>query len=44
MGSGTTALVALKNARDFIGIELQPYYIEIAKARLSPYLGQNRLV
>lgn len=44
LGSGTTGLVALKNGRDFIGIELQPYYIEIAKARLSSHLGQNRLI
>jgi DNA modification methylase len=42
-GAGTTGLVALKNARDFIGIEIQPQYIDIAKQRLSSYLGQKRL-
>lgn len=34
-GSGTTGLVALRNNRSFIGIELNPDYIEIAKKRLS---------
>lgn len=43
MGAGTTALVALKNARNFIGIELNPEYIKIANKRLSPYLSQKRL-
>ena len=31
MGAGTTALVAKRNARNFIGIELNPEYIEIAR-------------
>ena len=36
MGSGTTGMVALQNQRNFIGIELNPVYIEIAeKHRLS---------
>lgn len=34
-GSGTTGCVALKNGRDFIGIELNPEYVEIAKRRTS---------
>ncbi len=33
-GSGTTGVVALRHKRDFIGIELNPEYIEIAKSRL----------
>jgi len=36
-GSGTTGLVAALNDRYFIGIELQPYYIHIAKERLARY-------
>ncbi len=34
LGSGTTAVVALKNRRHFLGIELNPEYCEIAKNRL----------
>jgi len=35
MGSGTTALVAKKLNRHFLGIELNPAYIEIANRRLQ---------
>ena len=35
MGSGTTALVAQKLARKWIGIELNPKYIEIIKRRTA---------
>ena len=35
IGSGTTAIVALKNDRNYIGIELNPEYIEIANRRIS---------
>lgn len=31
MGSGTTAMVALENQRNYIGFELNPEYIEIAQ-------------
>lgn len=34
-GSGTTAVVALKHNRDFIGIELLPEYIEIINKRIN---------
>lgn len=34
-GSGTTGLVAQENGRDWIGIELNPDYIEIANSRLN---------
>jgi len=34
-GSGTTGLVAVKLGRNFIGIELNPEYIKIAKKRLA---------
>jgi len=38
MGSGTTALVARKYNRQFIGSELNSEYIEIATKRLAlPY-------
>lgn len=35
MGSGTTAIVAKKLGRNFVGIELNPQYIKIAEARIK---------
>jgi site-specific DNA-methyltransferase (cytosine-N4-specific) len=35
LGSGTTAEVALKMGRRFLGIELNPEYVEIARRRLE---------
>ena len=35
LGSGTTAMVALRNGRSAIGCELNPEYVEIAKKRIS---------
>jgi len=43
MGSGTTALVALRNNRNFIGIELNQQYIDIAYNRINHVLHQERL-
>lgn len=34
-GTGTTGLVALRNNRNYIGIELNPEYIEISEERLK---------
>ena len=42
-GSGTTGIVALKQNKQFIGIELNKEYIEIANRRLKPYLEQRKL-
>jgi len=42
-GAGTTGLVALKQNKKFIGIELNPEYIKIAEARLKPFTEQRRL-
>lgn len=42
-GAGTTGLVALKQCKKFIGIELNPEYIEIANKRLKPYLEQSKI-
>ena len=39
MGAGTTAVVARKLNRNFIGIELNPEYIKIANKRLRNELG-----
>jgi site-specific DNA-methyltransferase (adenine-specific) len=35
MGSGTTAVACTQIGRDYLGIELRPEYVEIAKARLA---------
>jgi len=43
LGSGTTALVALKLGRKFIGIEQNSDYIKIAEERLKPFLEQSKL-
>jgi hypothetical protein len=42
-GAGTTALVSLKLNRRFIGIELNPDYVEMAEKRIKPYLEQTKL-
>lgn len=43
LGSGTTGVACAKLNRNFIGIELNPEYIEIAEKRLKPYLEQEML-
>jgi DNA modification methylase len=35
-GAGTTGAVAIKNGRTYIGCELNPEYIQVAKNRLDP--------
>jgi DNA modification methylase len=39
MGAGTTAVVAKKQDRHYLGIELNPAYVEIVKTRLQKELG-----
>lgn len=34
-GSGTTGVVSLRNGRNFIGIELNPDYVSLAKSRIE---------
>jgi site-specific DNA-methyltransferase (cytosine-N4-specific) len=41
VGSGTTAEIALKAARRFVGVELNPEYVDIAKGR---FLARSRLL
>ena len=43
MGSGTTALVSLKQNKKFIGIEICQKYIDIAYKRIMPYLEQTKI-
>lgn len=42
-GAGTTGVVALKLNRNFIGIDLNPEYIELSRKRLKPFLEQGKL-
>ena len=42
MGSGTTALVALKNHRDFVGIEINPAYVDMSRKRIQTI--QSKLI
>ena len=35
MGSGTTGVAAIKNNRNFIGIEIDSVYFDIAKERIN---------
>jgi site-specific DNA-methyltransferase (adenine-specific) len=43
MGSGTTAVSAIKSERKFVGYEISPEYISLAEKRLKPYLTQTKL-
>jgi DNA modification methylase len=43
LGSGTTAVAALKTGRNFIGIEIDPKYCEIAQKRVDAELAQTKL-
>ncbi|MDE0118899.1 MAG: site-specific DNA-methyltransferase [Bdellovibrionales bacterium] len=46
MGSGTTAVVGLKNGRKFVGYEINEDYVKIASERISnlqPSLFQNNI-
>ena len=42
-GSGTTGLVAKKLGRDFVGIDNNPEYCELAKKRLGGWIQQKTL-
>lgn len=44
MGSGTTALVATRLGRKFIGTELNPEYINIAETRISQEMVQMKFL
>jgi site-specific DNA-methyltransferase (adenine-specific) len=41
MGSGTTAIAALDNDRDYIGIELSKDYVATARARINKHLRER---
>jgi len=44
MGSGTTGIAAVLEGRDFIGIELNAEYLEIAERRIAEAQKQPRLI
>jgi len=37
MGSGTTAIAALKSNRNYVGFEISEEYITLTKQRVKPY-------
>lgn len=43
MGSGTTAVSAIKTERLFVGYDISQEYIDLAKKRLKPFLEQTSL-
>lgn len=43
MGTGTTAVAAIEEKRNWIGSEISQEYINIANKRLQPYLDQQTL-
>jgi len=43
IGSGTTAIACLKLNKSFVGIEREDEYIQIANARIKPFLNQTKL-
>ena len=43
MGTGTTAVAAIEEKRNWIGSEISKEYIDIANKRLEPYLTQQTL-
>jgi DNA modification methylase len=44
MGFGTVAAVAMKNGRDFLGIDLDTRNVKAAIKRVEPYILQTRIV
>lgn len=44
MGSGTTGVAAVITKRDFIGIEIDPDYIKIAKARVKHVIQNQKQI
>jgi site-specific DNA-methyltransferase (adenine-specific) len=44
IGSGTTAIACMQTNRNFIGIELEPKYVDIANKRIEEFTHQLSLV
>jgi len=43
MGSGTTAIAALKSERKYVGYDIDPEYVKLAEDRVAPYKLQMSL-
>lgn len=43
MGSGSTAIAALKSERKYVGYDVDPAYVKIAEERIAPYQQQISL-
>lgn len=43
MGSGTTAVAAIKSERKFVGYDISQEYIDLAEKRLKPFLKQTTI-
>lgn len=43
MGSGTTAVAALKSGRKYVGYEISKDYVNLANRRILPYKQQTEL-
>lgn len=43
MGSGTTAIAALLNHRQYLGIELSPVYVQMAQKRILEFESQEKM-
>jgi DNA modification methylase len=44
LGSGTTAVAAIKTGRRFIGIEIMPHYFELAKKNIEAEMSRHQLL
>lgn len=42
IGSGTTAIAAKKNSRDYVGIEISKEYVSMAKERIASFSKMNK--
>jgi site-specific DNA-methyltransferase (adenine-specific) len=43
IGSGTTAIAALKTGRVFVGYDINPDYVALAKRRIEEFIAQKSL-
>jgi site-specific DNA-methyltransferase (adenine-specific) len=43
IGSGTTAIAALKTGRIFVGYDINPDYVALANQRIEAFLAQRSL-